>query len=51
MRYPLPVLTLAATATFFSMFAMADNDQTRNRDNRPESESIQLGPRPFYLVD
>jgi glycerophosphoryl diester phosphodiesterase len=51
MRYPLPVLTLVATATFFPMFAMADNDQNRNRDNSPESESIQLGPRPFYLVD
>jgi glycerophosphoryl diester phosphodiesterase len=43
MRLSLPLLTLAATASLLPAFAFADYDRA--------DSSIQLGPRPFYLVD
>ena len=47
MRYSLSILAAAATFTLLPTFALADRDHGRDRDD----DSIQLGQRPFYLID
>jgi glycerophosphoryl diester phosphodiesterase len=49
MRRSLFTLILAASATLLPGFALADSD--RDDDDNDRSPSVQLGPRPYFLVD
>ena len=46
-------MTIAATALVLASTALADNDKARGEQHKSASKptSVQLGPRPFFLVD
>ena len=46
-------MTIAAAALVLASTALADNDKARGEQHKSASKptSVQLGPRPFFLVD
>lgn len=51
MRLSLSLLAVAATACLLPTFAFPDRDHGHGHGHDRQDDSIQLGPRPFYLVD
>jgi glycerophosphoryl diester phosphodiesterase len=51
MRRLILVLTLSAISCLLPTLAQADKDDYNDRESRRNQASVQLGPRPFFLVN
>ena len=51
MRRTLITMTLATLTGLLPGWALADRDDDERGRSKGQSQSVQLGPRPFFLVD